>query len=60
MLNLNNSLPTHLACGATDLRKSIDGLSLEQPKAIKKVNYNMFTLVIHFHTLLYKASSKNK
>jgi hypothetical protein len=54
MLNLNNSLPAHLACGATDLRKFIDGLSLEQPKAIKKVNYNMFTLVIHFHTLLYK------
>jgi hypothetical protein len=54
MLNLNNSLPTHLACGATNLRKSIDELSLEQSKAIKKVNYNMLTIVIHFHTLLYK------
>lgn len=54
MLNLNNSLPTYLAWEATDLRKSIDGLSLEQHNAIKKVNYNMLTIVIHFHTLLYK------
>ena len=38
MLRNNNSVNAYLACGATDLRKSIDGLSIEQPKALKEVN----------------------
>lgn len=37
MLNLFNSNQTYLACGSTYLRKSIDGLSIDQPKAHKEV-----------------------
>lgn len=42
MVEVSGTDIVYLACGATDMRKAIDGLSVEQPKAHKPVNARLY------------------